>query len=61
MVRACDTFDVKPQACSEVNLEFTERKLSLFWSVLIYMYILMIGLIIIAFACIGLAKRQARR
>jgi hypothetical protein len=35
--------------------------MSIVWSVLIYLYVLMLGLIVIAFACIGIAKRVARR
>lgn len=61
LIRSCDTFDIKPQACSEVELEYSGKRVSLIWTVLIYLYILLVGLVIIAFACIGIAKKAARR
>jgi hypothetical protein len=42
-------------------LEYDGQHMSIVWSVLIYLYVLMLGLIVIAFACIGIAKRVARR
>lgn len=61
LIKSCDTFDFKPQACTEVQLEYDGQHMSIVWSVLIYLYVLMLGLIVIAFACIGIAKRVARR
>ena len=39
LIRACDTFEFKPQACSEVELEYSGQRMSLKWSILIYVYI----------------------
>lgn len=61
LIKSCDTFEIKPQACTEVQLEYDGQHMSIVWSVLIYLYVLMLGLIVIAFACIGIAKRVARR
>lgn len=61
LIRTCDTFDIKPQVCTEIELEFEGRQISMFWSILIYLYILLLGLLVIAFACIAIAKRAATR
>jgi len=61
LIKACDTFDFKPQACSEVMIEYQGNHIGMVWSILIYLYVLILGLVVIAFACIGIAKRVARR
>lgn len=61
LIKSCDTFEFKPQACTEIMLEYEGQHMSIVWSILIYLYVLMLGLIVIAFACIGIAKRVARR
>lgn len=61
MIESCDTFDVKPQVCSEIEIEFQSTGLSIFWSVCLYLYILLMGMMLISFICIGIAKKAAQR
>ena len=39
LIRVCDTMEFKPQACTEVELEYSGQRMSLKWSILIYVYI----------------------
>ena len=61
MAVVCENFDVRPQACEEVQMANHEKgHRPMFIQILQVIWILVLGLIVISLCCVCLARRAAR-